>query len=407
MKKKWTVLFYANGNNEFEPEMHKMVQNIKEIESPQEMNIVIQYSRADRRLAEILRPHVFINELEENWTGTQRIAITPKTSRFLENTQTTNLGFLNMADAKVLFEFIQWGMESFPAERYMVVLGGHSFEYLGTLTDYTQDMPYIMGIPEMAKALNLVSSKIDILILDTCYMNMVEILYELAAKRNTTAQYILTYIEYGPISGLPIGEILHLVMENSTLATGEVLKKIIEQINLDLAVFTPSKNKLERIKNSSDQLARYILQSPGDINCCLKDILENKAELPKEPAGYVDNLNKDLESLIFAYKRIRNYSSPVLQIAHKKTQNKLARCYLNLAFNHNNRWSLLLGEIFNLPPKQKYTAKLEPTILPLQALISLIAVMNPQADEIELNQLLRDLLSYKKWDKFTNYQLRP
>jgi len=405
MIKKWTVLIYANGNNEFEPEMSQLLLDLKKISANEQINIVVQLGRAEKEMVKILRPSESLFNYKEIWAGVRRYVIAKNSHEKAIIQTNAEMGCLNMADPKVLYDFIQWGIVNYPAERYMLILGGHSFEYLGTLTDYSLDLPFIMGIPEMAKALNFIKEQIDVLVMDTCYMNMVEILYELSNNKQPTVKYVLTYIEYGPIKGLPMDLLLTILEDNALLSTDIILRKIIDNLELDLAVFSLENKKLEKIKRLSNQIAEYLLVSNKYNTLSLEEILK-KEDLEEPLAANVKNLNKGLDSLILIYKRTKNHSSPVLGIAQKKTTNKLAGFYLNLSFTYNNKWPRLLGDIFNNGQTKKYEVKLVPTVLPLQALMTLVTVINPQADDEELNDIFRSFLRFKGWDKITNYKVK-
>lgn len=84
-----------------------------------------------------------------------------------------------MADPNNLYKFIKWGIKNYSAEKYMVVLSDHGSDFIGCMTDLSLNIPYIMGIPEMSEAINSAGAnsecEIDILVLDMCYMNSVEL----------------------------------------------------------------------------------------------------------------------------------------------------------------------------------------------------------------------------------------
>ena len=68
----------------------------------------------------------------------------------------------------------------------MLILGGHGGSFIAAMSDLSQNKPYMMGIFELCKVINIISKdtgvKIDILTLDICYMNLLEIMYELGKR---------------------------------------------------------------------------------------------------------------------------------------------------------------------------------------------------------------------------------
>jgi len=413
--KNWTILIYANGNNEFEPEMYQVLLDAEKIGSSKNLNILLQIGREKRELTQILRPSDPITTSLDQWTGVRRYCLQPKkNSEKLCSNLVKDLGKINMAEPKTLYDFIKWGMENYPAKNYMLIMGGHSFEYLGILTDYSQNLPYIMGIPEIGRVFSLIKKnigqEISLLVLDTCYMNMVEVLYELAKEKKQALKNVLTYIEYGPLQGLPVNKLLNIVEENSNLQDLNLLTtRIIEGLNFDLVAFTLNNKKLEKIKRLSNDLAQHLLRNYQNTSINLTQILEKKEPRNKDQllSEYVKNLEKNIQGLIIASKRVANQKSKLLSIAHKKTNNKLAAYYFRLSFAKNNHWPQVLGINHlqeNLPLED--SIQLKPIVLPLQALVSLISIMNPSADDKQIGEIVQNLLQYKNWQQYSNVKLK-
>jgi len=412
MKKDWTILIYANGNNEFEPEMYQLLLDCRKIRPNKNINVVVQIGREKRELARILRPQNDIAESNENWTGVRRYSIKmdKKNNDRVQVVLIKDLGSVNMAHPKSLYDFLEWGLEAYSGERYMLIMGGHSFQYLGIMNDYSNNLPYIMGIPELAKALNLINhntgKKIDIMVLDTCYMNMVEIIYELAKENNHTVKNILTYIEYGPIGGLPVNKLVNVVVENANLSEAKLLTQIIEQLDFDLTAFNLNKKKLEKIKRLTNDLAKTLLENGKTKYLKLVDVWENN-DSNASWFQALNSLKRNLEGLTIHYKRVNNKKGYLLDIAHQETSNKLAAYYTRLSFAKNNNWTNLLGvELLKTDISLEITVQLKPIVLPLQAIISLISVMNSGASDKELETILHKLLVFKKWQKFSNVRIR-
>jgi hypothetical protein len=187
--KEWTILLYANGNNELEPEMWQSKLDAEKVGSDTNVNVVIQISREEKQLVKIIRPFCRLPESPEDWTGTRRYYVLKGHSDLINNH-----GKLNMAHPLTLYEFIKWGMKKYPAKKYMLILGGHGYQFVGAMTDYSQDTPYIMGIPAMSKAINMAchesGNKIDILVLDICFFNFIEVIYQLGKDEDS---HIHTY----------------------------------------------------------------------------------------------------------------------------------------------------------------------------------------------------------------------
>lgn len=401
-QKKWTVLIYANGNNELEPEMVQSLLDSEKVGSSENINVLMQIGRVKRELVKIIRPGDILPVEGENWTGVRRYYVRKagnvNVCQKIESELLEDLGKLNMADPKVLYEFIKWGMESYPAEKYMLFIGGHGFEYVGALTDYSHNLPYIMTISQMCKAINLSPQRIDILVLDMCFMNLVEVLYQLTKEKNYTVRKVITYIEEGPMQGIALDKVLTTLNTNlkeSDLNT--LIANLIENLKLDLVALEPNRKKLERIKKAANNLAINLFKNAMKQTITIKDILRCD-DITCPWYEDVKSINRLLMDLVIYYKRINNQDGFLINIAHKRTNSILAQYYYQLDFTKNNEWAVLLK---NITFENKITINegslLKPSILPVQAVVGLISVMNHGASEQELGNVFESLVQYKGW----------
>ena len=308
--KKWTVLIYANGNNELEPETQQAVAKLENMAPSEDMNIVVQLGRAKYGLVKILRPGV--PKSEQNWSGVRRYCLSSGKSILLQN-----LGEKNMADPKSLYEFLKWGIEHYPAKRYMLILSGHGFQFVGVMTDYSQKAPYIMGIPEMVRAINRAAndtgSQIDLLILDVCYFNFFESIYELGKDENHAVQNVITYIFNGPLQGLPYDKLLQFLQQKPFSAdVQEIVKDLVAALPFDLVAFEINHGRLERIKGLFNELAlQYWHSNPVKEDANLLHLLHTHNPLDSWYNLAQKTLTGLLSTIICARKALKNNRMPV------------------------------------------------------------------------------------------------
>lgn len=93
----------------------------------------------------------------------------------------TETGSEKPASSESLARFLRWGISRIPAEKYILIIGGHSDGFVGMFED---EIPGgLMSLPGLAEALSQVKKKtgrnIDMLIFDSCWMSMFEVLYEI------------------------------------------------------------------------------------------------------------------------------------------------------------------------------------------------------------------------------------
>lgn len=390
LMKDWTLLIYANGNNDLEPEMWQSVLNLVNVESISDINVVIQVGRADQRLVKLLRKNSFYRNDDDSWTGVRRYLLEDNQLKLVGN-----LKKLNMADPKKLYDFIKWGMKAYPAKRYMLILGGHGYQFVGSMTDYTQKAPYIMGIPEMAEAINRgakeLGEKIDILVLDICYFNFIEVFYELGKDEDHPVVNVITYIFNGPIQGLPYGEIIDFLQrDSSNNDTKSFTKKLVETLPYDLVAIDINHELLKQIKQQFNELA---------LACCEKDEDMDLSAILSSDDIIRGNISTQIFSLVMQYKKISLNNNPLVAAAAQTTSNhELISRYFRLSFAKQNYWTYLLSnKSFNVNSAVEGNIKLQPLKLKPWEVKVFIAIMNPGMQKEQINEILEELYRQRKW----------
>jgi hypothetical protein len=125
-RKAWTVLVYQAGDNDLEEALIKDFNEMERIGSGPTLNIVVQLDRSPRYDAS-----------NGNWTTTRRYYVTrdpeeafppdfsTRPNHTIRSQLIVDLGKKNMGDPNVLKDFLIWGIQNFPADRYFVILSDH------------------------------------------------------------------------------------------------------------------------------------------------------------------------------------------------------------------------------------------------------------------------------------------
>lgn len=386
----WTILIYANGNNELEPEMWQAFLDVEKVGSNSNVHVVIQIGRADYKLVKLIRPNIILKN-NNSWTGVRRYFVNKSNSSLVGNLKT-----INMADPKQLHHFIKWGMLSYPAKKFMLILGGHSYDCVGMMMDYSRKAPYIMGIPEMVRGINMaaneVGKNIDILLLDTCSANSLELIYEFSKDENHVVQSIITYIVNGPIEGLPYDKIINSIQTNSKIEDITVtIKDIIENLSYDLIAFEVNHQKLQKIKQLfNDRTIEYLSKNMNN------DLGYHLSALDRE--NILDTISDHFTSIIIHYKRNLSNKWPLIKIVNHVTDNlKLMTRYYRLGFAQNNHWtglafnqSLDTNPINVMPRNHLLPLKMSP-----QEVYAYISIINPELEEAQKIKILEQLYAIK------------
>ncbi len=119
-----------------------------------------------------------------------------------DQTPVQDLGEVDMGDPKSLTDFIEWGVQNYPANHYMVIIGSHGGGWRGIGPDDGGSDPSMLELPEIDAALSeaqakLGISKFDIVGFDACLMAVTDV----AVMLEPHADYVLFSQEVIPSNG--------------------------------------------------------------------------------------------------------------------------------------------------------------------------------------------------------------
>ncbi len=237
-KKAWTVLVYQAADNDLEEALIKDFNEMERLGSGTNINIVVQLDRSPQ-----------FDTSNGNWTTTRRYYVTrdPEES-FPPNFSTrpnhtirsyliSDLGKKNMGDPNVLRDFLIWGIQNFPADRYFVILSDHGagvrpfrglsllpfrgMMFSDTLNDYLSEDETKQAF---AAAIQVLGRPFDIVGLDASEMSEIEIAYQL---RNA-CHYLIASQLSEPNDGYPYDRFLWELYQNPSIDIGEFLRRFVQ-----------------------------------------------------------------------------------------------------------------------------------------------------------------------------------
>ncbi|HEX2925568.1 MAG TPA: clostripain-related cysteine peptidase [Ruminiclostridium sp.] len=294
----WTVLIYANGHNDLETVINNQFHALINSVLPGNINIAVELARCSHQ-----KPPEEKNCPQDGLYGVNRYCVKECETFLLEE-----LEDMSMADPSALFDFLVWGCSRFPASHIMLIMSGHGYGFMGFMADSSDCGTYLMSIPGFAEALRkfrLVTNQgIDILIFDTCYMNQIEVLFEIAEVSENTAGYVILSQENPPLEGLPWPVIINGLEKDSVcLAVGAAAKGIVKAVNEmykdGSSVFSVnfSGEYFYELKELTDRLARAVLNE------------EKKAD-----GSLVSSLPVKRDSVLISYSYLLNHISETIDI---------------------------------------------------------------------------------------------
>lgn len=199
---KWTVLVYLDADNDLESAGIHNFNQMEVVGSTQDVHVIVQMDRKSGS-----------DPQNEQWTDTRRYLITRDADTgVMHSVRLDNppLGELDMGSGATLRSFVVWGKANFPADHYLLVVWDHgsgwqarfnvSAQYRYVAADDTSGSA--IDIKEIPSA--LADCDVDVIAFDACYMQQLEVAYEL---RNC-ARYIAASTAAEPSPGYNYSRVL-------------------------------------------------------------------------------------------------------------------------------------------------------------------------------------------------------
>ncbi|MBM4247837.1 MAG: hypothetical protein FJ149_00025 [Euryarchaeota archaeon] len=213
----WTVLVYMNADNDLEPYLVEDLNEMEQVGSSSNLSVVVQADRCPG-----------YDKTDGDWNGTRRYRVeSDDDPRLVGSRMLEDLGELDMGDGRTLQDFLLWGLEHFPARRFLIVLSGHGDGWQGISQDFT-DGNDRLSVEELAGAMGAFSkargAPADVLLLDVCYWAMLETGWGL----RETASFIVGSEDIDPSAGQPYDGSLGVLAASPDISPRELARRLVE-----------------------------------------------------------------------------------------------------------------------------------------------------------------------------------
>jgi hypothetical protein len=318
---KWTIMVYLDGDNNLEHHSMVCFQEMEEVGSTDDITIIVQYDRISwQELYDYADEEEYLNSSEseeyadyydddsfDDWSDTRRYLVLEDDNKnnwesYRLDTD-ENLGELGMGSDEELKDFVEWGMDNFPADNNILILWDHGGGWTGCCVDYTSildnDNEGKVLTPTDLKtslmtATNNGNNELDIIGFDCCIMANFEILYQIGNTANLAVASenvevgISVDDEGDPLDvergGWPYDDIIDDLIDNhdSEWSKEDFAEKIVDNYiecwtdeNLPDYVkdeFTPTMtiikmNKLDGLEYWINKFAEELKSAMEDSNC--------------------------------------------------------------------------------------------------------------------------------------------
>lgn len=134
----WTILLYQDADDKvLEQDINIDLNEAELVGSSSNVKVVAQMDRFRGGYSG-----------DGNWTSTKRFEITQdRDLNQINSKEVQDLGEVNMADGQTLVDFIKWGVENYPADKYALVLSDHGMGWPGGWTDPTGNAAATRNFP--------------------------------------------------------------------------------------------------------------------------------------------------------------------------------------------------------------------------------------------------------------------
>lgn len=238
---RWTFMVYVDGDNNLEGAALDDFLEMAQVGSTDEMNILVQMDRVPGH-----------SSAHNDWTDTRRFRI--ENGSTPSDAPLQNLGEVNMGDPDELQDFVEWGVNNYPADYYALVIWNHGGGWrkaretmaAKAAEDISRGEPAtpvaraiawddtdndVLFMKEVQNALeaardterNNTVVKLDLVGFDACLMGMVEVAYAI----RSSASVMVGSEQLEPWDGWPYDAILADLNTNISSYTPEDLGSAI------------------------------------------------------------------------------------------------------------------------------------------------------------------------------------
>ncbi len=167
----WTVLVYLAADGTLE---NSLLADFEELERAGGSTEAV-------RVVALLDRHPEFAATPDDWSGTRIYEVQPNETDAIDSSPLADLGEVNTASGETLAQFLNWGVRNFPAQRYVIALGGQGASWRGSMTDATTnpDADTTISTAGMAQAFQAAAraagvERFDLLVQDSDLMSSIE-----------------------------------------------------------------------------------------------------------------------------------------------------------------------------------------------------------------------------------------
>lgn len=231
----WLIMMYQDADDKvLEQDIHPDLNEAERIGSSDNVHIVAQVDRYRGGYSG-----------DGNWTGTKRFYIgQDRDLGRITSEEVMDIGEVNMSDGQTLVDFVTWAVETFPADKHVLIMSDHGMGWPGGWTDpdtggqrstvdrsipLTQVLGDELYLMELDEALTQIRAetgidKFELIGMDACLMGHLEVFSALEPH----ARYAVASQETEPALGWAYTGFLRDLLNNPNVTGADLGRYIVD-----------------------------------------------------------------------------------------------------------------------------------------------------------------------------------
>jgi hypothetical protein len=302
----WLVMLYQDADDKIlEKDIYVDLNEAELVGSSDRVQIVAQLDRFSGGF-----------DGDGNWTSTARFYVTQDNDLNRIGSQlVADLGELNMSDGETLVDFVTWAMETFPADRHLLILSDHGMGWPGGWSDPAPGGSGDPSIPLSAKLGNQLYlmelddalqeirtqtglDKFELVGLDACLMGHAEVLSALAPH----ARYSVLSQETEPALGWAYASFLSALQRDPDMTGAELAHLIVQSYVEEDQRIVDDQARADLLRDSSPLGGLFGLAGPTSAEQLVRQMGQNST-LAALDLSAVPSLMGSINDLSFALQR--------------------------------------------------------------------------------------------------------
>jgi len=308
---KWLVMLYQDADDKIlEKDIYIDLNEAEKVGSSDLVKIVAQIDRYNGAYSG-----------DGNWTGTKRFLISRDNNLGkLSSQEIADLGELNMSSGQTLIDFATWAIQTYPADKYVLILSDHGMGWPGGWTDPTpkssgdQSTPLgtrlgnLLYLNQLDSALGQIRTrtgidKFELVGLDACLMGQLEVFTALEPH----AKYAVASEEVEPSLGWAYAGFLKQLIENPSMSGADLSRAIVNDYIDDDQRITDSRARADFLGQASSLSGLFGGSSDVSSQELAREIGQDST-LSAVDLSKINQLNSSLNQLVFTFQKAKQQS---------------------------------------------------------------------------------------------------